>query len=303
VLLAASIFVVSSDTKAAILYLSGGSSSNPDLGYIFKYTTTGTRSTLESGMKDAWGIAFDSHGNLFAAFDDQNIYKYAPSGSRSTFATGLHGPHGLAIDAAGNLFVAESGSRSVYKFTPAGVRSTFASGLVDPYAIAFDAIGNVFVTDDVDEPTASGVIYKYSAGGSRSTFATGLTAPGGLAFDANGDLYVGDGNAIKKITASGSKSTFATGLTDGAGLAFDGSGNLFAADFGLQTIYKYTPTGSRSTFDNASFPRYLAFAPDVVPEPGSIGLAVVGAAGVLVWGRLRRFARPALPVTSRPCSK
>ncbi len=287
VLLAASVLVVPSDAKAAILYLSGGDDSVPNAGYVFKYTTTGTQSTLDSGIKATWGIAFDSHGNLFAASEDHNIYKYAPSGSRSTFATGLI-PHGLAVDAAGNLFEVDSGSGNVYKFTPAGVRSTFASGLVLPYAVAFDVNGNAFVTDDVYETTASGVIYQYSPGGSRSTFATGLTAPAGLAFNASGNLFVGDGNTIKQITPSGSKSTYATGLTDAVGLAFDGSGNLFAADFGLATVYKYTPTGSRSVFASASFPRYLAFAPNVVPEPGSIALAVVGAAGLLVWGRLRR---------------
>jgi hypothetical protein len=288
VLLAASVLVVPSDAKAAILYLTGGDDnvSVSNAGYVYKYTTTGTQSTLDSGMKATWGIAFDSHGNLFVASEDQNIYKYTPSGSRSTFATGLFNPHGLTFDAAGNLFEADSASGNIYKFTPAGVRSTFASGLVLPYAVAFDAIGNAFVADDVNY--LSGVIYKYSPDGSRSTFATGLADPAGLAFNASGNLFVGDGATIQQITASGSKSTYATALTGAGGLAFDASGNLFVADFGLQTIYKYTPTRSQSVFASAPFPRYLAFAPNVVPEPGSIAMAVVGAAGLLVWRRLRR---------------
>jgi hypothetical protein len=48
---------------------------------------------------------------------------------------------------------------------------------------------------------------------------------------------------------------------DGAdGLAFDSNGNLFEADIYSDTIYKFTPNGTRSTFATGLYyPRDLAF--------------------------------------------
>jgi sugar lactone lactonase YvrE len=65
-----------------------------------------------------------------------------------------------------------------------------------------------------------------------------------------GDLYDTDNasNTIFKFTPDGTKSTFAAGLVAPRGLAFDGSGNLFEADSGSGTIFKFTSAGAKSTF-------------------------------------------------------
>jgi hypothetical protein len=65
-----------------------------------------------------------------------------------------------------------------------------------------------------------------------------------------GDLYEEDlgSGTIFKFTPTGTKSTFASGLSSPVGLAFDGNGNLFVADFGSGTIFKFSAAGIKSTF-------------------------------------------------------
>ncbi len=53
---------------------------------------------------------------------------------------------------------------------------------------------------------------------------------------------------IYKFTPTGTRSTFASGLAGPNGLTFDGSGDLFEADSNSNNIYEFTPTGTRSTF-------------------------------------------------------
>ena len=67
---------------------------------------------------------------------------------------------------------------------------------------------------------------------------------------ASGDLLAADNgsNTILRFTPDGTGSTFASGLNRPFGLAFDGSGNLFVVDTGTNTIFKFTPDGTGSTF-------------------------------------------------------
>src|SRR5437773_2347324 len=67
---------------------------------------------------------------------------------------------------------------------------------------------------------------------------------------APGDLYEADNssNTIFKFTPDGTKSTFASGLNRSFGLAFDGSSKLFEADYSSNTIFKFTPDGTKTTF-------------------------------------------------------
>src|SRR5437762_2491625 len=67
---------------------------------------------------------------------------------------------------------------------------------------------------------------------------------------APGDLYEADNssNTILKFTPDGTKSTFASGLNRPFGLAFDGSSILFEGDAGSNTIFEITPDGTKSTF-------------------------------------------------------
>ncbi len=65
-----------------------------------------------------------------------------------------------------------------------------------------------------------------------------------------GDLYEADSysNTVYQFTPSGTKSTFASGF-EPTGLAFDSQGDLFVSDYGTGNIYEFNATsGSRSTF-------------------------------------------------------
>src|SRR5207248_1857198 len=79
---------------------------------------------------------------------------------------------------------------------------------------------------------------------------SGINNPAGLAFDASANLFVAELNTgtIYKFTRTGTKTTFATGLNGPGGLAFDAAGNLFEGDSSGGTITKITPAGTKSTF-------------------------------------------------------
>ena len=181
---------------------------------------------------------------------------------------------------AQNLFVSDgySNSGNIYKFTPDGVQSTFASGLSGLGGLAFDSAGNLFVSDSTAGLGGSinGTIYKFTPDGVRTTFALGLSFPRALAFNRAGDLFVVDGgsNRILKFTPDGVRTTFASGseLNTTTGLACDSAGNLFVSEYGsgvkggtvngVPIIYKFAPSGVRTTFASPSElngPTALAF--------------------------------------------
>ncbi len=267
-------------------------------GTIQSFTSAGVGSTFATVSGDQLrGLAFDASGNLYAADDITNsILKFTPGGVSTVFATGLDTPEGLAFDSSGNLYVANFGnSETITKITPSGVASTFASG-ISANALAFDASGNLYAGD-----TFTNTIKKYTPSGVGTVFAsTGVNDPTGLAFDASGNLFVANGgnNTIEKFTPSGVGTTFATmGLNFPRGLAFDASGNLYAANYfyasgsGI-TIEEFTPGGVGTVFaTTSSSPAFLAFSPAAVPEPSSLVLVIVGAAGPLTY--LARRRRPA----------
>jgi len=161
---------------------------------IFKFTRGGLESTFGSVPSQAFGVAFDSVGNLFAGDATQTIYKFLPDGTRSIFADSSgfplnNGPVGLAFDQFGNLFVStESGlfndpSNVVLKFTPDGLGSTFAMGLAHyPRGLAFDRSGNLLVAEVGSNPNYPpgdpGDILRFRADGARSVFARNIV-PGG----------------------------------------------------------------------------------------------------------------------------
>jgi sugar lactone lactonase YvrE len=165
-------------------------------GTIFEFTPNGQRIAFGTvpGNPDfgaAFGLAFDSAGNLYATDSgNQTIYKFAPDGTRTIFAgpSAFAGefPIGLAFDSSGNLFVAVetltvAGADSIVYFTPMGVKSTFATGLTRPRGLAFDGSGNLFVTENL--PAPDGDILEFAPNGTYiTTFATGLNLPQFLAF-------------------------------------------------------------------------------------------------------------------------
>jgi sugar lactone lactonase YvrE len=67
---------------------------------------------------------------------------------------------------------------------------------------------------------------------------------------APGDLYQADfgSGSVFRYSPTGAKTTFATGLGSPAGLAFDPKGNLFVANNSGGSIVMITPAGAKTTF-------------------------------------------------------
>jgi sugar lactone lactonase YvrE len=147
---------------------------------IFKFTPDGTKSVFATGI-EAYGLAFDQAGNLFASDSHGEnghlvsaIVKFAPDRTKSTFAN-THG-YGLAFDKSGNLFV--SGEEGILKFTPDGAKSTFAKADASE-GLAFDAAGNLIGCDGNNR------IFKLTPDGTKTAFSGKRSEPG--ATDENGE--------------------------------------------------------------------------------------------------------------------
>jgi DNA-binding beta-propeller fold protein YncE len=172
-----------------------------------------------------------------------------------------------------------NGGGSIFQYNPSGKQSTTLSSLDRPRGLAFDQTNNLFVaTNSLNSTTGNlqGTIFKITPGGMISTFATGFPANFLLekvVTDSCDNIFVVAANqndpnlasTIFLITACGTVSTFGSTPGDSLDMAFDSAGNLFVADFGDQTIFKFTPAGVRSifvgppTFTAVQRPEGLAF--------------------------------------------
>jgi sugar lactone lactonase YvrE len=275
----AAVVLAGGSVRADMLFVS-----NAGANAIQRFSTDGGAGTLfaDTGLNNPQGLAFDVAGNLYVDnFLDGTITKFTAGGVGSTFATGLSFPTGMAFDDAGALFVSNGGAFNITHFPAGGGSSTFAPFSGSPYGMAFDNGGNLYVAN-----FSGSTIRRFTPGGTASVFAdTGLSQPAGLAFDSVGNLYVANNlnNTIARFTPDGVGSVFAsTGMNKPVGLAFDGAGNLYVANSGDGTIEMFTPAGAGSLFASGlSSPTFLV----IVPEPGTVLLAVVGMVGFL--GRRR----------------
>jgi hypothetical protein len=117
-------------------------------------------------LKNPWGLALDSKGNLYVANSGaNNILVFSPGGalqSSETITAGISLPDAVAIDSFGNLWVANllPGNGNVSEYT-GGVQNTSASitqDIVSPTAITVDNFNNLYVVNDyayltIYEPT------------------------------------------------------------------------------------------------------------------------------------------------------
>ena len=263
------------------------------LGFIYKYSRDGVRTTVASGLSRPRGLAFDSTGNLFVATnfcDDATwchptILKITPDGAWNAFATIADSffAQGVAIDRSDNLYVmaiAWSNTVSIiFKLTPAGGRRSFGFVPGHGFDLAFDSAGNLFAADVTGQ-----TVYKFTPDGTRSVFVgpdaftnPPETGPIGLAFDRSGNLFVStevfpyNRDGILKFTPRGVKSTFVSALANPRDLIFDSAGKLFAAQIppsvsgdilrfardGVPTVFASDIGVSREN----SGPEYLAIQP------------------------------------------
>ena len=216
---------------------------------IRKVTLNGVVSTF-AGLDtpgEPRGIAIDTNGNLYIAYNFGTIQKVTPSGEVSALATPVvassesdgagseirfQSIQGIAADASGNLYVAaddnfelgsagpHTGAHIIRKLTPAGVVIPLA-GIVEP-------------------PPQDGI-------GAQARFRT----PVQIAVDATGNLYVSQLlDDLRKVSAAGVVTTPAGfALSQVSEIAFDASNNFLYSIgiFGSGIITKSTPSGVSST--------------------------------------------------------
>ncbi len=273
------VFLVGSFAYADDIYVSSYSSGN---GTIYKYDSSGNRTTFASGLFCPWGLAADKNGNLYSTnFSNDTIYKFDSSGSRSAFVSGATDCTALTFDRSGNLYATcNIDGGVVYKFDSNKNRSTFVSGLGEnPQGIAFDSSNNFYV---VTGGSGSGAIVKLDSSGNRTTFASDISYPLGLMFDSiTSSLYATSWANIATFDLNGNKTaSISVGGGWPYGIAFDSSRNLFVADCYNGMIYKYDPSGNSSLFASGLDTPYSIV---VIPEPLTLSLLVFG--GLSLLGR------------------
>jgi uncharacterized repeat protein (TIGR02543 family) len=205
-------------------------------------------------LKDPWGVALDSSGNLYIADDESHTIRKVDksTGNISTVAgTGVAGysgdggaatsaqldtPRGVTIDSNGNVYIADYTNNRVRKvnkstgtistiagtgvagYSGDGVPATSAQ-LNNPIAVLVDSLGNVYIADMGNQR-----IRKVDSSGTISTVAG--TGVGG---------HSGDGGLATSAQ-----------LSHPMGLALDSGNNLYVAENG-NTIRKINPSGIIST--------------------------------------------------------
>ena len=257
--------------------------SNIYTNHVKRFTAGGVGSVFANTGSGPLGLAFDSAGNLYVGMQSINtIVKFSSTGTNlGIFASTGANPYALAFDSVGNLYVANAGDNTIAKITPGGVSSVFANtGLFYPAGLAFDSAGNLYVAN-----ANNNNINKFSSTGTNlGVFASsGGGAPAGLAFDSAGNLYVANQTgAIVKITTNGTGSVFANIGATPFGLAFDTTGNLYVTYNQLNTIEKFSPTGTDlGVFaSNLNGPAFIAIRPD---SATTLRIAQSGNQSVLFW--------------------
>jgi len=155
------------------------------------------------GIKAAFGMAFDSAGNLYlSGRSSNNVVKYDTNGNpvwtTATGSGGLNLPEGIALDPSGAfLYVASSGSGQVLKYnasTGAYVGVAGSSGVSAPIGVEFGSDGLLYVDN-----RGNNRILRYTENGTYvddyvPAGSGGMSNIFSMAFGPDGDLYVAAGS-------------------------------------------------------------------------------------------------------------
>lgn len=223
------------------------------------------------GMKDPYGIAINSIGNLYVTdagkghvlvFDAQGnlISTWDKQGSGDGEFKSM-GFGGLAIDSKDNVFVVDNGNFRIQKFdkdgnfiSQWGSEGTGDSQFVRAIGITTDVEGNVYVTDDGNPfvqkfDNDGNFIMKFGAQGDGDGQFSHAT---GIAVDAQGNIFVAD-YELKRVQKFDSAGTFITvwKMGDDIGvlgipeaIAIDSQGNVYVSDYLLGRIQIFDNDGN-----------------------------------------------------------
>ncbi len=199
-------------------------------------------------------------------------------------ASPLKQPYGIAIDSHDNVYLADGYGYRVEKVTPDGQLSFFAgngtpgpavqgpalNSPMNPQALTVDSHDNVYVSDfqnhRVAKVTQDGDLSYFAGNGTNSSPSQGSAtsvatpSPFGLATDGADNVYVADSNGyIQKVDQNGTLSFVAgngsqgpavegnaraTPLNHPYGVAADDAGNVYIADTYNHRVERVDPAGN-----------------------------------------------------------
>jgi hypothetical protein len=211
-------------------------------GTLFGVSVTANTANLISSSSEfstAYGLAFDTAGNLYCAAGTTHL-TVMPVASGTLFGvsvtvntpknliSGFTNLTGIAIDPTGNLWGADPGADDICvvpkasgtifgSSVTANTKTAIVTGVSNTYGVILDAAGNLYWQND-----AGGAIYVMAAS-SGTIFGTSVTANTGTA-----------------ITGTTTNTVF-------TGYAFDSAGDLFALDANNDGLYALPAASSQGS--------------------------------------------------------
>jgi DNA-binding beta-propeller fold protein YncE len=282
---------MSCSCDAATLYVGnffGGTVSAFDAG------TGASQGIFAAGISAPTGIAVGPDGNVYVApqnSGDVEEFNGITGALIGTFAS-VGAPKTIGGIAFGNgdLYVVDASDDRIYEFNgTTGALITFATAIASgsPQAVAVGPDGSVYVSSGAQDS-----VVKFSADlSSSSTFASTSAFALGLTWGPDGDLYVGTTTGLERLSSSGTLlATWDPGVYTLEGI-FTPSGLLLVSQSSANNIEQLNPTtgalmGVFASGNGLNGPFYMATT-SAVPEPGTLGLAVLGALA-LVGAKARR---------------
>ncbi|MGH9820205.1 MAG: gluconolaconase [Pyrinomonadaceae bacterium] len=200
---------------------------------LYRIEPDGYVDELPVQIMNPTGLAFDSHGQLFATNRSDGVVCRIDRGEDAfEFAAGLGIATGIAFDREGLMYVGDR-SGTIYRVLEFGSIETFAvlEPSVSAYHLAFGPDDRLYVSapglashDSVFAIDREGVVERYFRGFGR---------PQGLAFDTDGNLYVvgcyKGRHGIVRIDAEGKTAETVLAGTGIVGLCFTRKGEMIVA--------------------------------------------------------------------------
>jgi sugar lactone lactonase YvrE len=216
-------------------------------GTIKRFTATGQRQVVVSGLSEPEGIVILPDGSLLIAEQGKNrLVRYNPQ-DRSVRSflnlknnTRQAGLDGIALDRqtspVATLIVPDSPNGTVLRVTLDGQSITeVARGFLRPTSVWAEADGGLLVTDE-----NGGALSRIHTDGTVERVAS-LSIPDDVVEDSAGNIFVttlGDGAVHLIAAGSGLDSILVSGLSSPQGLVLDVDENLIVTDPGHHRLIK-----------------------------------------------------------------